>query len=102
MAAKQPQDRKPAKGARFTFHSDGKKYTLPLVSEAVAKLSGGDLMDSALGGDLGRIEYMFKALSAADAPEATGVLRAMSPADMLEIINAWGEFGDGEGASLGE
>lgn len=100
-ATKQPQDRKPPKGAPFTFHGlDGKKYTLPPVVKA--KLKGADLMDGALDGEAGQVTYMFKKLKAAGSPEAIEALRVMDEDAMMDIIKAWGEHGDGDGASLGE
>lgn len=98
---KQPQDRKPPKGAPFVFHDGaGKKFTLPPVGKAT--LSGADLMDATLGGEIGQVSYMFKKLQAAGSPEAIAALRAMPEDEMMEVIKAWGEHGDGDGASLGE
>lgn len=100
----QPQDHKPAQGEPFTFtDSKGKKHKLPLASEARSKLSGGDLMDATLGGEIGQIAYLFKVLKAAEPdPKAMEALRAMSQEDMMEVLSNWGDHGDGDGASLGE
>ena len=100
----QPQDHKPAKGQPFRFtDADGKAHKLPLVSEGHARLTGRDFRDAALGGDIGQVAYLFKLLEAARPDEAAlDALYAMPQPDMLEILEKWGEHGDGDGASLGE
>lgn len=100
----QPQDRKPAKGDPFTFtDATGKKHTLPLVSEARSRLSGRDIRDAVLSGEAGQLAYLFKAVEAAQPGEDTlDALYAMPQGDTLEVLSAWGDHGDGDGASLGE
>jgi hypothetical protein len=102
-APRQPQDRKP-KVKTFPFTgADGKPYTLPLASKGTEKMSGGDFMDAALGGEVGQVTYLFQVLVAAEpSPTALAALRTMPQDDMLDIIKAWGEYGDGDGASLGK
>lgn len=100
----QPEDRKPAKGEPFRFtDSTGVARTLPPASEAQQKLGGGDLEDAILGGEVGMAGLLIKALrvSGADA-ETLAALRAMPQGDYLATLRAWGEHGDGDGASLGE
>lgn len=100
---KQPQDHKPAKGAPFTFDSNGKTHTLPPVNVGRARLSGRDLRDAALGGEVGQLAFMIKALEASGAsPKALDALYDMPQAEMLDVLSQWGEYGDGDGASLGE
>ena len=99
----QPADHKPKKGAPFKFTADGKSYTLPLASKGRANLTGRDLRDASVGGELGQLGYLFKALEAAEPkPDALDALYAMPQDDMMDVLLAWGEHGDGDGASLGE
>lgn len=101
---KQPQDNKPAKGEPFHFHdAKGKQHTLPLVSEGHKRLIGRDFRDAALGGEAGQLAYLFKVLEASRPdPKTLDALYEMPQDEMLGIVNAWGEHGDGDGASLGE
>lgn len=100
----QPQDRKPRKGEPFRFAAaDGKTHTLPLVTEGRKKLTGRDLRDAAMGGEIGQLAYLIKALEAAAPKQAAlDALYDMSQEDMMGVLQQWGEHGDGEGASLGE
>src|SRR5690349_16144664 len=100
----QPTDHKPKKGAPFKFKDkDGKSHTLPLASEGRAKLTGKDLRDASVGGEIGQLGYLFKALEAAEPKQdALDALYAMPQDEMLDVLSAWGEHGDGDGASLGE
>ena len=99
----QPQDHKPKKGAPFKFTADGKSYTLPLASKGRAKLTGRDLRDASVDGEIGQLGYLFKALEAAEPkPDALDALYAMPQDEMMDVLQAWGEHGDGDGASLGE
>ena len=99
----QPQDHKPKKGAPFKFTAEGKSYTLPLASKGRAKLTGQDLRDASVNGEIGQLAYLFKTLEAAEPkPDALAALYAMTQDDMLEVLSEWGEHGDGDGASLGE
>lgn len=100
---KEPQDRKP-KTEAFTFTGiDGKDHTLPLASKGAEKMSGGDFMDAAMGGEIGQIKYLFQVLTAAGPSEkALEALRSLSQNAMIEVLEAWGNFGDGDGASLGK
>jgi hypothetical protein len=100
----QPQDHKPAQGEPFKFtDAKGKSHTLPLASAGKSKLSGRDLRDAAMGGEVGQVAYMFKLLEAAEPNEAAlNALYDMPQDDMIEVLQAWGDHGDGDGASLGE
>lgn len=99
---KQPQDFK--KPAKFTFDdAAGKTHTLPPATKGLDKLSGRDLRDAALGGEAGQVTYLFKLLEAVEPTKAAlDALYAMPQSDMLGILQAWGEHGDGDGASLGK
>lgn len=99
-----PQDRKPKKGAPFRFtDSAGKSHTLPNADKGRNALTGRDLRDAAIGGEAGQLGYLFKALEAAQpSAAALDALYGMPQGDMLEVLSAWGEHGDGDGASLGE
>ena len=101
---KQPQDHRPAKSKTFTFVGlDGEKHTLPNASVGLAKLTGGDFEDAALGGEIAQVGYLFKLLRASGpTAEAHAALRALPQTEVMEILEAWGEHGDGDGASLGE
>lgn len=100
---KQPEDRK-TKATKFTFASlDGEIHTLPLASEGSAKLTGRDIRDAAMGGEMGQMTYLFKLLEAAGPDEdALDALYELPQDDMLEVLRKWGEHGDGDGASLGK
>lgn len=102
--AVQPQDHKPAKGEPFKFvGADGKKHTLPPVAVGRKSLTGRDLRDAAMGGEVGQIGYMLKILELAKPnPKALDALYDMPQDDMLEVLKEWGEHGDEDGTSLGE
>lgn len=103
MTTKQPADRKPAKGEPFRFTAGAKSYTLPNVTKGRTALTGRDLRDAALGGELGQLGYLLKALEAAKPSKAAlDALYDMSQPDMMDVLSAWGEHGDGDGATLGE
>lgn len=99
-----PQDHKPAKGDSFKFiDSEGKKHTLPPVSVGRKGLTGRDLRDAALQGEVGQIGYMLKILEHSKPnAKALDALYDMPQDDMLEVLKNWGEHGDENGASLGE
>ncbi len=100
----QPQDRKPRKGEPFRFTgADGETYKLPTVAKGRKKMSGRDFRDAMLGGEAGQGALMFKILEAAGPEdEALDALYALQGDEMMDILKAWGEHGDGDGASLGE
>lgn len=97
----QPQDRK---GQPFKFTDrDGKSQTLPLASKGRAKMTGRDIRDASLGGDVGQLTYLIKILEAAEpSKRALDALYDMPQDDMLGVLGKWGDHGDGDGASLGE
>ena len=99
----QPQDHKPKKNAPYRFtDADGKSHPLPLASKGRAKMSGRDLRDAALD-EGGQLVYLFKVLEASEPSKAAlDALYAMPQADVLDVVKAWGEHGDGDGASLGK
>ena len=99
----QPQDRRPKKGAPFTFKVGTKVYTLPNADKGKSKMTGRDLRDAAVGGEAGQAAYMFKVLEAAGpTKEALDALYGLSQDKMMDVLMAWGQHGDGDGASLGE
>jgi hypothetical protein len=99
---KQPTDHK--KPSKFTFDDDaGKSHTLPPATKGLDKLSGRDLRDAALGGEAGQVTYLFKLLEAAEPSKAAlEALYEMPTSKTMDILQAWGEHGDGDGASLGK
>lgn len=100
----QPQDRrvKKTEGFRFTG-ADGESHVLPPASVGHAHLTGRDVRDAAMGGEVGQLAYMFKLLEAAGVDEAAlNALYDLPESDMLQVLEEWGEYGDGDGASLGE
>jgi hypothetical protein len=99
----QPQDRKPRKGAPFTFKVGTKVHTLPNADKGRSKMTGRDVRDATVGGDVGQMAYMFKVLEAAEPTKtALDALYAMPQDKMLDVLQSWAEHGDGDGASLGE
>lgn len=100
----QPKDHLPAKSAAFSFtDAAGKKHALPPASKGRNKLTGRDFRDATMGGELGMTAYMFKLLEAAEPKQtALDALYDMPQTDMMDVLQAWGEHGDGDGASLGE
>jgi hypothetical protein len=101
---KQPQDHKPPKASLFHFADlEGKQQALPPASVGVGKLTGRDLRDASVGGEAGQMAYLFKVLEASEPTEAAlDALYAMPQSEMMDVLTAWGEHGDGDGASLGE
>jgi len=98
-----PQDRRTKKGVPFTFKIGTKVYTLPNADKGRAKLTGRDLRDAAVGGEAGQVAYLFKVLEAATPTKETlDALYGLPQDKMMDILGAWGEHGDGDGASLGE
>lgn len=98
-----PQDHKPAKGEPFRFTHEGKSYTLPNADKGRNALTGRDLRDAAVGGEVGQIGYLFKVLEAAKPSKAAlDAIYAMPQADTMQVLTDWGAHGDGDGASLGE
>lgn len=100
---KQPEDHKPAKGSPFSFQAGGKSYTLPSAAKGRAALTGRDLRDAAIGGEAGQLAYLFKALEASKPSKAAlDALYDLPQDGLLQVLNDWAEYGDGDGASLGE
>jgi hypothetical protein len=88
----------------FTFtDADGKSHTLPPIAIGQVKMTGRDLRDASVGGETGQLGYMFKVLEAAGPSKAAlDALYSMPQAETLDVLEAWGDHGDGDGASLGE
>lgn len=92
-----------AKPTKFTFKAGGKTYSLPLASEGRKHMTGRDLRDATLGGEIGQLGYLMRVLEASKpTPAALDALYDLPQSEMLDILAAWGDFGDGDGASLGE
>lgn len=99
---KAPADRQPRlKAGEYAFTHEGRTYKLPPASAAVGKISGQVFRDAVMGGDETKLSLTM--LEACGAPKATlDVLYSKSAPDMLGIVAAWMNAGDGVGASLGE
>lgn len=103
MTITQPQDRKPAAGTPFKFKVGAKSHALPSADKARAKLSGRDVRDAAMGGEIGQMAFLFKAVEASGAtPVALNALYDLPGDEAVQILSDWAEYGDGDGASLGE
>lgn len=103
MTTKQPADHKAPKGTPFTFKANGKSYAIPSADEARQKLDGGALEDAVLAGEIGMLAFLVKAVRASGATdEALAALRSLPQDKYLTTLQQWGEYGDGDGASLGE
>lgn len=98
-----PQDHK-TKAKPFTFTGkDGKVYKLPLASKGAPEISGRAMRDAVMDAEMGEMKLGFALLEACGAaPEAVDALYDMRSAEMLEVIGAWLQHGDGDGASLGK
>jgi hypothetical protein len=101
MPTTTPQDRKPKKTEGFQFtDKDGKSHTLPLASKGAEKMSGRDMRDALLGGDLGQITLGFKMLEACGASEeAIDAIYGLPSKDTMTVLSDWMSYGDGDGAS---
>lgn len=100
---KQPEDHKPAKDAPFRFKVGTKSYTLPPITNGQVKMTGRDFRDAVMDGELGQMAYTFKMLEAAGPSDAAlDALYSLPQAEMMDVVAAWGQHGDGDGASLGE
>jgi hypothetical protein len=88
----------------FTFtDAKGKSHELPPITIGRAKMTGLDLRDATIAGEVGQIGYMFKVLEAAGpSKDALDALYSMPQSEVLDVLDAWGDHGDGDGASLGE
>lgn len=100
---KKPADRKP-KVKPFTFTgADGKQHTLPPISKGKSAVSGRDLREATLGGETGQLAYILKVLEGSKPAAASlDALYDLPQDKMLDVLTSWGEYGDGDGASLGE
>lgn len=94
-------DHQAPKAKQFSFKVGRQTYKLPPITDAHPLLTGADLMD-AVESEAAQVAYLFKSLRAVADPEVIEVLRSMNQAEMLDVLRDWGEYGDGEGTSLGE
>jgi hypothetical protein len=100
-APKKPQDHLAKKASGFTFDHDGTTYTLAPPSDGLAALPGRDLRDALLDGETGQMKLAFRCLELVediDGP-ALAALYAKPAPDMLQIVNAWFESADENGAT---
>ena len=90
--------------AGFKFRSfDGSVHVLPSINTGRKALTGRDLRDAAVDGEVGQLAYLFKALEAAKPdPAALDALYGMRQEDMLQVLQKWAAYGDGDGEGLGE
>lgn len=100
---KQPEDHKP-KPKKFTFTGDdGKKHTLPFASEGAENIPGKLTRDAIMDpdDDAAQLRLGFAMLEACGAPqEAIDAVYAKPTTGMLEVLGAWMEHGDGQGATV--
>lgn len=101
-AARKPQDRKPAKGALFTFTGgDGKSYTLPLASKGTEKMTGRQMRDAVMSSGLGELRLGFSMLEACGASKAAvDAILDLPNEETLRVLADWMTHGDGQGASV--
>lgn len=88
----------------FTFtDSAGKEYSLPFASVGREKMTGRDIRDATLGGEIAQLGFLIKVLEAAEPKgDALDALYDLPSTEMMEILRGWGDHGDGDGASLGK
>lgn len=93
-----------AQGPGFQFTDGaGRVHSLPSVTAAKENLTGRDMRDALLGGEMGQIGYLIRALEKASPdPAALDALYDLPQADMLSVLSNWADYGDGDGATLGE
>ena len=97
---KTPQDHK-AKVTGFTFDADGKTYTLPHPSVALANLPGRALRDAMLGDEGEQLKFGMRCIEAVDAdPTALDALYSLPAPDMVDVIGRWMSSTDPSGATL--
>lgn len=102
-AARKPQDHLPTKGTLFKFvGADGKTYTLPLASDGVAEMTGGEMEDAIMDtSGVGELKLAFSMLRACGASDAARQgLRGLKNEASLKVLGDWMAHGDGEGASI--
>ncbi len=99
-----PQDHKTKKTVGYKFTDrDGKSHVIPPITKARESLDGGAFEDAVLAGEIGMLGYMVKCLRLCGAtPETLAALRKLPQDEYIETLKAWGDYGDGDGASLGE
>lgn len=74
----------------FRFQHEGKTFELPPASGGTEALTGGDLIDAAMGDELGQVRFFIKMLQAADpAPDAMAALRAMPIPRFSNVMSEW-------------
>jgi len=98
---KTPQDHKAKASDGFTFDHDGKTYTLPAPSQALANLDGRALRDAVLGGQMGEIALGFRCLEAVGADQAAiDAVYAKPVTETAALIASWMQSADLSGATL--
>lgn len=87
----------------YTFKVGAKTYKIPTATEANDSMDGADFFDVMASGDpAAQMGYSFRAFAKVASPEALAAFKTLKPTKQAEVIHAWGEYGDGDGASLGE
>ena len=102
-APRKPADRKPAKGALFSFvGADGKSHTLPLASAGTEKMSGRQMRDAVMdGGGMGELKLGYAMLEACGAPQpVVDAIYDLPNEQCLTVLGEWMTHGDGKGTSV--
>jgi hypothetical protein len=110
-APRQPADHK-SKPKPFTFKAPGldeggetitKTHTLPFASKGRENITGRQMRDALMDGDVGKLTLGFVLLEACGAKQdAIDAIYDLPNNECLEILGEWMEYGDGDGASLGK
>lgn len=101
--AKKPEDHKP-KAKKFSFtNENGKRFTLPLASAGAEKIPGRVTRDAVMNPDdeAAQLRLGFAMLEESGASqEAVDAVYEKSTPAMLDLLGAWMQHGDGEGATV--
>jgi hypothetical protein len=74
----------------FRFQHDGETFELPPAKNGTEALTGGDLIDAAMGDELGQVRFFIKMLEAAGpSREAMAALRAMPIPRFSNVMSEW-------------
>lgn len=74
----------------FRFKHKGQTYELPPAAAANEKMTGGDLIDAAMEGEIGQVKFFAKMLAAADPePEALAAIRDMPLERFGHVMQDW-------------
>lgn len=99
----QPQDHLSPKPKPFKFKVGSTSYKIPTVAEANDAMDGEDFFDVILNGsEMEQTRYSFRAFAKVASPEALAAFKSLRPSEQMRVMQEWSEYGDGDGASLGE